>query len=238
MFTNLALGFDAEDPDTAPRSNERRLERTVRDIAATRTPLSLPQTWTITEKITWAEWHRERLDDETKRARETHRAALGATIEYRARAHQKRRVTDVLADLSGAGLAWRDIARVIGVSVPAVRRWRQGESPTAENRDAIARLAALMEALTGLGVEDAATWLELPIDPAAPVNGLDLAAERCFEDLCELARGHVTGAELLDARMPDWRSHYRREYEVFRAEDGELGLRPVSRDESGDASHS
>lgn len=192
-------------------------------------PLSL--TWTITDKVEWARRNRNKVRDLARTVRATHRSALSAQMEYRARSFCRRPVSEVLDELAGMGLAWRDIARVVGVSVPAVRRWRQGESAKPEHRQAVARFAALVGTLGDSGVADVATWLEVPIDPGAPITGLDLASERKYEDLCELAEDQVTGADLLDEQSPDWRNRYRREYELFRATDGELGLRPVVQDE-------
>jgi transcriptional regulator with XRE-family HTH domain len=204
-------------------------------LVQTRGAQALPKTWTISEKAEVARAYRGEMLDEAAVARATHRSSRAAQIDYLARPFQRRSVATVLDGIADTGLAWRDIARVIGVSVPAVRRWRQGESATPENHMAVARFAALMATLKELGVDDVATWLEMPIDPAAPVTGLDLAAEGKFEDLCEFALDEVTGAELLDAWTPQWRTRYRRGYEVFRAADGELGLRPVPRGEADGA---
>jgi hypothetical protein len=208
-----------------------RLVRKSQRLVQTRGAQQLPTTWTISEKAEVARTYRGEMLDEAAVARATHRATRLAQIEYLARPLRRRSVAAVLDEIADTGLAWRDIARVIGVSVPAVRRWRQGESATPENHIAVARFAALMATLKELGVDDVATWLEMPIDEAAPITGLDLAVEGKFADLCELALDEVTGAELLDARTPHWRTRYRREYEVFRATDGELGLRPVPRGE-------
>ncbi|MGH9103705.1 MAG: hypothetical protein ACRDYD_12095, partial [Acidimicrobiales bacterium] len=61
---------------------------------------------------------------------EVHHQVFQAQLNAKARDMAKRPAIEMLDELAGRGFAWRDIARLVGVSVPAVRRWRQGESPT------------------------------------------------------------------------------------------------------------
>ena len=55
-----------------------------------------------------------------------HRRAFDAQLNARARDIARRPALDILEELASCGFAWRDIARMVGVSVPALRRWRQG----------------------------------------------------------------------------------------------------------------
>jgi hypothetical protein len=43
----------------------------------------------------------------------------------------------LLSRLSDSGLAWRDVARLTGVTVPAVQKWRRGEGMTGVRRRTI-----------------------------------------------------------------------------------------------------
>ena len=162
---------------------------------------------------------------------EVYREALAEQLDVKARMTAKRSVADMLGELAGAGFSWRDIAALVGVSVPAVRRWRQGEAATGANRLAVARIVALVEVLRDDHlVSDVASWMEVPLVSAAPVTAIDLAAAGLFQEVVEIAANHSTGEDVLDGAQPGWRERYRSDYEVFEAPDGELGTRPVTRE--------
>jgi len=148
-------------------------------------------------------------------------------LTQRSRNRAKLSEGELLNELSGLGFAWRDIARMAGVSVPAVQKWRRGESASGENRFRLAQLVALCDMVSeDHMVADVGGWFEVPISTAAPVTPLDLlAAER--EDLVlEHASEHVS-AEVILSRFDDgWRDRYRSEFEVFVASDGKPSLRP------------
>jgi len=163
---------------------------------------------------------------------EVHRHAFEAQLNARTREVAKRSAVEMLDELAARGFAWRDIARLIGVSVPAVRRWRQGEPPTGPRLWTIARLLAFIDTLrTDHHVTDAAAWLEMPLVPSAPVTGIDMLTDGHYADVFDLAAEHTTAEEVLDQYQPDWRERYRSDFEVFEAADGELGIRFSSRDE-------
>lgn len=163
--------------------------------------------------------HRD-LDDLHQRSHE---------VEWRTLAADRARssTTALLDELAAMGFAWRDVASLIGVSVPAVQKWRRGEGATGENR---ARLASLLAACDLISahylVEDLATWFEVPLVVGVPVTPLDLYAAERVDLVFEHAIGNVDPERLLGVFAPDWREHYRSEFEVFRAADGALSLRP------------
>ena len=162
---------------------------------------------------------------------EAYREALSEQLDVKARMTAKRSVADMLGELADAGFSWRDIAALVGVSVPAVRRWRLGEAATGANRLAVARIVALVEMLRDDHlVSDVASWMEVPLVSAAPVTAIDLAAAGLLQEVVEIAAGHSTGEDVLDRTQPGWRERYRSDYEVFEAPDGELGTRPVTRE--------
>ena len=162
---------------------------------------------------------------------EAYREALSDQLDVKARMTAKRSVADMLGELADAGFSWRDIAALVGVSVPAVRRWRLGEPATGANRLAVARTVALVEMLRDDHlVSDVASWMEVPLVSAAPVTAIDLAAAGLFQEVIEIAANHSTGEDVLDRTQPGWRERYRSDYEVFEAPDGELGTRPVTRE--------
>ena len=146
--------------------------------------------------------------------------------------HAREHLPTLLDWLSTLGFSWRDIAKIAGVSVPAVRKWRRGESATGDNRQRVARIVALCEiAAERYIIADVAGWLETPLHPDAPLTGLDLMASERFDLVLALAREQPGDPErVLDEFEPDWRARYRSDVEVFTAPDGLPGLRLTGSD--------
>lgn len=141
----------------------------------------------------------------------------------------KRAMSELLTELNELGFGWRDIARMVGVSVPALRRWRQGESPTGDHRRRVAEFAAFVRILTEDHlVKDVASWMEVPITSDVPVTGIDLYAQGHLATIFDLASEHITPEQALDQADPGWRERIDFEYEVFRAGDGQPAIRPRS----------
>ena len=121
---------------------------------------------------------------------------------------------------------------MLGVSVPALRRWRLGDKPTAENLRHIAALVAF--ALMGRDdhlVVDVASWMEVPIVEGVPLTSIDIYAKGRLLTIFELASEHITPFQALDRIEPDWRERYRSDYKVYRAEDGQPAIRPRAVDD-------
>ena len=72
----------------------------------------------------------------------------------------------LLGELSGMVFAWRDIARMVNVTVPAVRRWRNGETPSGENRRQITQFLAFSQIIRDDHLVFA-SWMEVPVAGAA-----------------------------------------------------------------------
>ena len=150
-------------------------------------------------------------------------------VEWRTLAAERARssATALLDELAAMGFAWRDVARLVGVSVPAVQKWRRGEGATGENRARLANLLAACDLISEhYFVQDIATWFEVPLVVGVPVTPLDLYAAERVDLIFEHAVGNVDPERLLSVFDPDWREHYRSDFEVFRAPDGALSLRP------------
>jgi len=188
-------------------------------VSATRTATRI---LTADDGLGCAQVHvlRNGVDDVHQRSHEVEWRTLSAE---RARSS----TTALLEELAALGFAWRDVAKLVGVSVPAVQKWRRGEGATGENR---ARMAGILAACDLIAehylVEDLAAWFEVPLVVGVPVTPLDLYAAERLDLVFEHAMGDVDPERVLAAFDPDWREHYRSEFEVFRAEDGELSLRP------------
>lgn len=129
--------------------------------------------------------------------------------------------------LNSLGFSWQDIARISGVSMPALRKWRHGHSPTGINRQRVAMVVAFCRiAKEKYLIEDVAGWLESPLHPSAPITGLDLVAEeRCDLALELVSTGLQDPESVLDRFDPGWKDRYGSQVEVFAAPDGLPGLR-------------
>lgn len=133
----------------------------------------------------------------------------------------------LLDQLSDLGFAWRDIARMVGVSVPALRRWRTGERPTGDNRRAIARLLAFALIIRDDHlVFEPASWMEVPIVGGAPTTPIDLYAVGHLDVVYDLAAEQCSPEAVLDTAEPGWREKYRSDWKVGTAEDGQPYIRP------------
>jgi hypothetical protein len=155
-----------------------------------------------------------------------HRAAQLQTLELLARDRAREDVSALLHGLSARrGLGWSDIARLVGVSVQAIRKWRQSGPVTGENRLAVDRLAALLDLLEQVPVSDPAGWLEIPLIPGYSLRHADLYQQGRADLLFDLAHLRISAEEAMAELSPDWRERFRNEHEVFDAGDGQLSIR-------------
>jgi transcriptional regulator with XRE-family HTH domain len=138
----------------------------------------------------------------------------------------------LLTRLSDHGLSWTDIARIVGVSVPAVQKWRRGAGITGENRLRLARLAALLEILERYLIAEPCSWLEMPVITGVSVSGMDLLEADRYDLVLELARGEVAPGDrssILDEFASDWReSRVDDAFEIVTANDGRLSIQARS----------
>lgn len=180
-------------------------------------------------------WNRLRADllaeDSTQLQVEYHRLheeGRRQLLRVRTAEHAKRDVQSLLIELGDGGFSWSDIARAVGVSVPALRKWRQGDSPTGENRRRIAEVVAIYKLISERSpiISDVVGWLETPLLQGSPTSGIDLLIERREDLLLEYADG-ADPEEILDAFDPSWRERAQisDDVEVFTAWDGMPALR-------------
>lgn len=134
-------------------------------------------------------------------------------------------VKTLLIELGDLGFAWRDIARLMGVSVAAIQKWRKGEGTTGPNRRKLASLLAACDLIsTHYTIDDLASWFEMPILDDIPVTPIDLWLTGNQKLVFEHASSHQDPAVTLNSFDPDWQSKYRSAFDKFRDEDGNLGL--------------
>src|SRR5262249_61234902 len=96
------------------------------EIEATQTAAA-----SLTEDIGYG---RSEARDLTARYGDLHQQSI--FVEWRTRTVSRGRagMLEMLDELADLGLAWRDIARLIDVSVPAVQKWRRGAGAPGERR--------------------------------------------------------------------------------------------------------
>ncbi|TXI60201.1 transcriptional regulator [Mycolicibacter arupensis] len=152
-------------------------------------------------------------------------------VEWRIAAAErgKSSVTSMLGELADLGFAWRDIARLVNVSVPAVQKWRKGEKASGDSRGRIASLLAACDLIANhYMVDEIASWFEMPLSESAPITPITLYADNRADLVFEFASGHADPEALLSDFDPDWRERYRSDFEVFEAGDGNRSIRMKS----------
>jgi hypothetical protein len=149
-------------------------------------------------------------------------------VEWRTRTAERAKASvatmlDALADL---GFAWRDIAKLVGVSVPAVQKWRRGEKASGDSRRKVGGLLAACDLIAEhYLVDEIASWFEVPLVSAVPVTPIDLYAADRVDLVFDFASGHTDPEALLTEFDPDWHDRYHSEFEVFEAGDGQRSIR-------------
>jgi transcriptional regulator with XRE-family HTH domain len=175
--------------------------------------------------------HSARLRDEVQLlavdASDFHHKAQRYDLQSRTQSKARKSIGSLLEELAvERGLSWSDIASLVGVSVAAIRKWRRGGPVTGDNRRAVARLAAFLDLLEELPVEDPGGWMEVPL-----VEGYSLTAMDVYRHdggdvaLLDYASQRVSVEQVLDQLRPGWRESDRSSFEVVPAADGELALR-------------
>lgn len=163
--------------------------------------------------------------------RNTRRSANLRDLEFRrSRISQGTPLTEALSKLSDHGFAWRDVARVLGVSVPAVNKWRKGTGVTGENNLKVGKLLALVEMLSDRLVNDPASWLEIPVSEGVALTPMDLLEADRYELVLDLASTHTGDGiveKVLNEYDPSWRTNLIDDaFESFLADDGAVSIRP------------
>lgn len=141
-----------------------------------------------------------------------------------ANALAQRGLLELLESARGYGFAWRTIADVVGVSVPALRKWRRGGNASPDNLHAVAGLVAACQVAERMlsPTRDVAAWFELPLAPHH-MTRLDLYVEGHIDELFDLASERTTASAVLDRVRPDWRSETS-DFEVVQGEDGQPAI--------------
>jgi transcriptional regulator with XRE-family HTH domain len=138
---------------------------------------------------------------------------------------------NVVRRLTDLGVNQLVVARALGVTPTAVRKWRRGESAKPEHRAGLARFAAMHSLLTETGLHDPGGWLEIPISSASTLTPLDLFSTGRADIVVLLGARLMEPQEALDAYDPAWREAYPidPDYEVVVLSDGSRSAVPRRR---------
>ena len=170
------------------------------------------------------------LSEDVKR---THGDSLRIQLEFRTDEALKRAPVDLLSELAGLGFSWTSIARLAGVSIPAIRKWRNGGTVSGGNRRKVAMLVALVGLLSEDHlIHDVASWLDIPL-AGTSFTGIDVLAaghDHGYHDLTAYASEHIRSCELLDRTVPGWRATLDDRFESYTAGDGEQAIRMRNED--------
>lgn len=173
---------------------------------------------------------RYRADVVNSSAASLARDVYALNLEERTAGREHQSVQSLLSGLIDLGLSWSMISRAIGVSIPAIRKWRQGEGATPSNRHTLAHLLALLDMLTDqFMIEDPASWLEIPLGTTSHTL-VDVFVVGRADVILEYAARWIASPELvLDQIDAGWQTRQgSREFETFVAADGHLGIRRVA----------
>lgn len=149
------------------------------------------------------------------------------SVEWADRTRRRSRsaMSETLRALAELGFSWRDLARLVGVSVPAIQKWRRGEGTTGTNRQRVASLLAACDLVTEqYEIQEVASWFEMPVTPEVAVTPIDLWSGGRPDLVIELASGHTEVEQILSSWDPSWRERYSSDFEEFRSDDGHLSL--------------
>lgn len=202
-------------------------EQTAQDATGTYTPVVSQVVATELTSATAGLRDQSRILHED--AQELHHRALRSNLGVRTQAKTQVSPQKLLEELSNRGFAWSQIAKLLRISVPALRKWRQGESPTGSNRARLARLVALCELFEQeYQIDDVAGWMYVPIDSDRPVTPADLYRDGYLDSVMDWASHRATAAEILESLDPNWLKRYESDAEVFSAQDGMRSFRRKS----------
>jgi len=135
----------------------------------------------------------------------------------------------LLAELSDDyGLGWSQIAKLVRVSVPAIRKWRTGGDITTPRLRALAQLAAFLKLLGDQDIADPAAWLMNPLstDLDRGLTKARLYAEGHDVELLDYADGFLNLEQLMQlAEISPAEVHI--ENDLVMGQDGFYSIVPI-----------
>ena len=161
---------------------------------------------------------------------ETHQRTYQHEWQVRTQQWAVSGMSEMLGQLADLGFSWRDVARMVGVSVASVQKWRKGENVAGTNRHKVASLLAACDFIAAhYCVQDIAQWFETPVIEGAPTTPVDFWADGNYLLVFEYVTQHVTPEQAMNDFMPEWREHFSSGFESFVAGDGDMSIRAKER---------
>ncbi|MCY4518447.1 MAG: hypothetical protein OXB99_14550 [Acidimicrobiaceae bacterium] len=153
----------------------------------------------------------------------SHRAPQATTLSHLTNRKAQGGSEALLEELAvDRGLGWTDVARLCGVSISAVRKWRSGGALGPERLRSLSKLAAFLDLLEEAGpIGDPVGWLMMPLVERHTVTAAEIYRSGLDEDILEYAQGQLSVEELLDRWSSSWRKDTRSGWMVVDRPDGE-----------------
>jgi hypothetical protein len=181
------------------------------------------EAYRLTEDIGWTRQRAGVISDDLV---DLHKR--GHDVEWRTRSAERAQssVVTMLGQLADFGFAWRDLARLVGVSVPAIQKWRRGEKASGDSRQKVASLLAACDLIRDhYFVEDIGSWFEIPLVRRVPLTPIDLYADDRADLVFAFASGQEDPESLVSQFDPEWRVKFHSDFETFVAADGNRSVR-------------
>lgn len=190
-----------------------------------------PQTGT-SERFLDVQWRQKRQHNraEASRLKNGHRESFAESLDVHVRDVLKQSLGDALEELAETwGVAWADVARMVGVSVPALRKWRTSGNASGENVRRVAEVVAFLRILREVGIAEPASWISVPCVRGYTVTPRHLYTPESSAVLIDMASSSIDPVTVLDELSPLWKDTYSSDFEVVTAEDGEVAIVSKSR---------
>lgn len=128
-----------------------------------------------------------------------------------------------------SGIARRDQAQMMGITVGALMRWLDKKEDLEEMPlvflCTVISLHAVHEEI--FPERDATTWFEIPLTENTSTCPKDFLPDTLMP-LLDYLSGTKTADQILDGYRPNWREEDHSDWEVFVASDGAKSIRPRS----------
>jgi hypothetical protein len=167
---------------------------------------------------------RRDVDDLHGRARGLHRDSQETQLSLLTHQLNLTAPQALLDELADEGVAWALVARIVGVTPAAVRKWRRGETVTPTYNRELAEFVAFCRLLRERNplLDDVDQWLDTPAASQADVTHANLYIDGHRAELLNIASSDTTGDAILDEHDPGWRDRRARarRWKVVHHEDG------------------
>ncbi|QGU03146.1 hypothetical protein CKALI_11510 [Corynebacterium kalinowskii] len=171
--------------------------------------------------------HRSMVGFARTQAEKIHGDAQAAAWRMKTAELKKSPAYDLLDNLVELGFSWRHIAQLVGVSVPAVRKWRKGQSISPDSRQKLAALNAALDIIQNTHyVTEVASWFEMPVVDSAPITPIDLYVSQRTDLIFDYANGQEDPEDILTKFNPQWREEFASDFVVTMESDGNYSIRP------------